>query len=274
MAATASLTLSTPPGTLNFVSCAGTSSIYELDGSGAGFLDDLTLADTHVPLLGIAAPQQVAGSPGSWAISALQATLFSSGIVNAASLTSDMAPGGIASIFGAGLAGSSVTVNGEPAKVLAALPFQINAQVPADIPSGTATFAVSSAAGSATELAAISTVAPEIFTLGANQAAITNQDNTLNTAANPAVRGSFIVIYSTGFGAVGSSSGLNPAKTPVSVVIGGTQLTPAFAGLTPGAVGLYQANVALPVTLPPGLSLPLYLKQGTAASTAVTVAIQ
>ena len=174
--------------------------------------------------------QQIAGSPGSWAISALQTTLFAGGIVNAATLTSDIAPGGIVSIFGAGLAGSSVTVNGESAKVLAALPFQINAQVPVDIPSGTATFAVSSAAGSATVQAAISTVAPEIFTIAANQAAITNQDNTLNTAANPAARGTSIVIYSTGFGAVGSSGGLNPAKTPVSVVIGSTRAHSSVRG--------------------------------------------
>jgi uncharacterized protein (TIGR03437 family) len=57
-------------------------------------------------------------------------------------------------------------------------------------------------------------------------------------------------------------------------MIGGTSITPAFAGLTPGAIGLYQANVAVPSTMAPGLSLPLYLKQGTAASVAVTVAIQ
>ncbi len=274
VAATASLTLPAPPGTLNFVPCAGTSSIYEVDGSGMGFLDDLTLADTHVPLLGTMTAQQIVGSPGSWTISTLETTLFAGGIVNAASLTSDIAPGGIVSIFGAGLTGSSVMVNGESANILAALPFQINAQVPVDIPPGTATFAVASATGSATAQAAISAVAPEIFTIGQNQAAITNQDNTLNTRANPAVRGTFIVIYSTGFGAVGSAGGLNPVKTPVSVVIGGIALTPAFAGLTPGAVGLYQANVAVPATLSPGLSLPIYLKQGAAASAAATVAIQ
>jgi uncharacterized protein (TIGR03437 family) len=106
------------------------------------------------------------------------------------------------------------------------------------------------------------------------QAAITNQDNTLNTASNPASRGAIIVIYGTGFGAVGSAGGLSPAKAPVSVVVGGSTLTPAFAGLTPGTVGLYQVNVALPATTPPGLALPLYLKQGNASSAPVTVAVQ
>jgi hypothetical protein len=203
-------TSSTAPGTLAWLPCAGTSSVYELDGSGAGFLDDLTLTDTHVAFLNSSflnsAAQQIAGVPGSWTISPLETVLFSGGIVNAASLTTDLAPGGIASIFGAGLAGSSVTVNGEAAHILAALPFQVNAQIPVDIPAGAATVTVTSASGSATAQAAISSVAPEIFTISATQAAITNQDNTLNTASNPAARGTFIIIYGTGFGAVGAPS--------------------------------------------------------------------
>jgi uncharacterized protein (TIGR03437 family) len=274
VAGAASVTLSAPPGTLYFRTCAGTSSIYELDGSGMGFLDDLTTANTHVALPGTTAAQQIAGSPGAWTISPLQTVLFTTGIVNAASLTPDIAPGGLVSIFGAGLAGSTVTVNGESAGLLAALPFQINAQIPADIPTGTATVAVTSGAGSATAQIAISPVAPEIFTLSATQAAITNQDNTLNTASNPASRGAVIVIYGTGFGATGSAGGLSPVKTPLSVVVGGSTLTPAFAGLTPGAIGLYQVNITLPATMPPGLALPLYLKQGNASSAAVTVAVE
>jgi uncharacterized protein (TIGR03437 family) len=274
VSAAASQTLSTSPGTLYFRPCAGTSSVYELDGSGAGFLDDLTTPATHVALPGVSAPQQITGSPGAWTISPLKTTVFTGGIVNAASLTPDIAPGGIVSIFGAGLAGSSVTVNGEPAAILAALAFQINAQIPADIPVGTAAVAVASGNGSAAASAAISAVAPEIFTLSSIQAAVVNQDNTLNTPSNPASRGAFIVIYGTGFGAVGAAGGLSPVKTPLSVVVGGTSITPAFAGLTPGSVGLYQVNVALPSTIPPGLALPLYLKQGNTTSAAVTVAVQ
>jgi uncharacterized protein (TIGR03437 family) len=232
------------------------------------------MTDTHIAFPGTSTAQQIAGFPGAWVISPLKTTLFSGGIVNAASLTPDIAPGGIVSVFGAGLGASSVTVNGESAGILAALPFQINAQMPFDIPSGTATVAVTSSAGGATAEVTVSSVAPEIFTIAPNQAAITNQDNSLNTTSNPASRGSSIVIYGTGFGAVGSSNGLSPVKTSLSVVIAGSQLTPAFAGLTPGAIGLYQANVPLPSTLAPGLSLPLYLKQGAAASSAVTVAIQ
>jgi uncharacterized protein (TIGR03437 family) len=141
---------------------------------------------------------------------------------------------------------------------------------------------VTSGGGSAAAQVAISPVAPGIFTISTGQAAIANQDNSLNTGSNPAFRGASIVIYGTGFGAVGSSGGLNPGlspglsavKTALSVVIGGSQLAPSFAGLTPGAIGLYQANVALPAAMAPGLSLPLYLKQETSISNSVTVAVQ
>jgi uncharacterized protein (TIGR03437 family) len=57
-------------------------------------------------------------------------------------------------------------------------------------------------------------------------------------------------------------------------VIGGVEVPAGFAGLTPGFVGLYQVNVAIPQSLPPGLSLPLYLKQGSALSNTVSVAVQ
>ena len=53
----------------------------------------------------------------------------------------------------------------------------------------------------------------------------------------------------------------------MSVVIGGFELPAAYAGLSPGLrYGVDQVNVQLPLTLPPGLALPLYLKQGGATS--------
>src|SRR5206468_3352435 len=103
---------------------------------------------------------------------------------------------------------------------------------------------------------------------------VTNQDNSLNTPSTPAARGSVMVIYGTGFGATARSGGLDRAVTPVTAVIGSTEVTAAFAGLTPGAIGLYQANVAIPASLPPGLSLPLYLKQGSSVSNTVALAVQ
>jgi uncharacterized protein (TIGR03437 family) len=53
-----------------------------------------------------------------------------------------------------------------------------------------------------------------------------------------------------------------------------TSLPVAFAGLTPGFVGLYQVNLAIPAATPPGLLIPLSLLASNVASNTVVVAIQ
>jgi uncharacterized protein (TIGR03437 family) len=94
--------------------------------------------------------------------------------------------------------------------------------------------------------------------------------------SNPVERGGWLVIYATGLDPVSVSGDLQPANTPVTMVIGGVELPTAYAGLSPGLrYGIDQVNVQLPLTLPPGLALlPPYLKQGDAISNTVTVAIQ
>jgi uncharacterized protein (TIGR03437 family) len=165
-------------------------------------------------------------------------------------------------------------VNSASARVLAVFPFQVNVQIPPGTLPGTATVSVASGNGSAEQPIAIREVAPVIFLVGEGQAAITNQDNQLNTASNPASRGSSIVIYATGGGATVASGSLTAVRTPLTVNAGGADLTPFFAGLTPSAIGLYQVNVVLPAGLTPGLAQQLYLKQGSVTSNVVTVAIQ
>jgi uncharacterized protein (TIGR03437 family) len=213
------------------------------------------------------------------------AALIAGSVVNAASYTTAIAPGGLISIFGAGLAGAAavpttvpttvqvtaVQINGQAAKVVAATPFQVNAQVPYGISAGTVQLTVTSADGSAQQQVAIGSVAPAIFSISAAQAAITNLDNSLNAPSNPAKRGSYLIIYATGFGAV---SAAGAATTPLSAVIGGLAIPAAYAGVSSGGAGLNQANVLLPATMAPGLALPLYLTQGGVVSNTVMVAIQ
>gem|GEM_PF-2107510 len=87
-------------------------------------------------------------------------------------------------------------------------------------------------------------------------APVLNQDFTLNSAENPALRGSVVQLFVTGQGAVSppAESGL-PAPSapplpapaaPVTASIGGEPVTVEFAGLAPGLVGLLQVNVHLP----------------------------
>jgi uncharacterized protein (TIGR03437 family) len=209
-----------------------------------------------------------------------QQTAFSAdAVVNGATFQPGLAPGGIVSIFGSGLAGpgvaTSVEVDGLPAQILAATAFQVNAVLPAEVVPGRRSLRVRSAYGEATRSVDVAAVAPGIFLVGNPPVgAVVNQDGSLNGPSAPLARGGTLVIYATGLGAVTPRAGLSVAVTPVSVVVNGVELTPVFAGLTPGFSGLYQVNVPIPINFPPGLSLPLALKQGATVSNAVQVAVQ
>ena len=284
IAAVAGTTPSSPPGTLYFLPCGGSSSPYQLDiapqGAYNATFTDLSVNGGQTPALGVRSrvfidrAQRLALDPRAlvgerriggrgerrqryqWHCSGRpHFYLRSAGFVKAGSAT-------------------TIQINAETATVVAALPFLVNAQIPFDIAPGAATLGVTSGNGSVQQPVTIANVAPAIFSVAQGQAAITNQDNSLNTASNPALRGNAIVIYCTGLGAVSAFGTLSTANVPVSAVIGGVAIPAAFAGLTPGTTGLYQVNVRLPQTLPPGLSLPLYLQQASATSNTVTVAIQ
>jgi uncharacterized protein (TIGR03437 family) len=282
-AASAGVQLSGSPGTLYFRSCDGAAAPYQLDltsqGAYLGNVTGLATIGGHANLPGTGPSSSLIVVNGSqYALTPVAASIFTGGVVNAASFTPAIAPGEFISIFGTGLiqAGSNtnVQINGQNAPVVAASAFQVNAQIPSGVSAGTATLAVMAGGNTAQQTITLNAVAPAIFSTSVGQAAITNQDNTLNMPSNPASRSKVIVIYATGLGAVTTAGGLSRANATVSVVIGGIEIPAAFAGLTPGFVGLYQVNVVLPVTLPPGLGLPLYLKQAGAVSNALSVAVQ
>ncbi len=129
--------------------------------------------------------------------------------------------------------------------------------------------------------------APAIFTVdstGTGQAAIVNQDSSINGAANPAARGSTISIYATGegetapagvTGSVSSSSGAKPLL-PVAVTIGGIDAVVQYAGSAPGLVaGLLQVNAVVPPSIAPGASVPVTVSVGGVASQrGVTIAVK
>ena len=82
-----------------------------------------------------------------------------------------------------------------------------------------------------------------------------HQDFSLVTSANPAKPGEYLIMYLAGLGptnpsvASGTPSPSNPPATvtlPVTVTVNSENSTVAFAGLTPGAVGLYQINFQVP----------------------------
>jgi len=263
--------------------CDGLLAEYQIDiGAAAAFqafVTDLAQEGGQYNVSGSAPASYTATRPVlNLVVAPEMAAIAASGVVNAASFTAGIAPGGLAAIFGNGLYGAAaattVSFDGIAATVLAATPFQVNAQVPVTITPGTYTLVVTSAYGSAQAPVVVSAVAPAIFLLSDAQGAVENQDGTINSVANPLTRGQTLVAYVTGLGSTSAHGNLAPAATPVTALVNGVAISPAYAGLAPGYIGLYQVNIPIPANTPPGASISLVLQQGNVESNAVTVAIQ
>jgi uncharacterized protein (TIGR03437 family) len=229
------------------------------------------------------------------------------GLVNAASYaTGSVAPGEIVAIFGQNLgpqrlvtgsfdgngnlgtqlAGVQATFNGVPAPLLYASSFVIAVVVPFEIASASQTDVVVSYNGtpSVVQTFPVAPSAPGIFTRdssGSGEAAILNQDFSLNSEANPATAGSVIAIYATGGGMVDPpdatgalAQGIAQLTSPVTATIGGEPAQVLYAGHAPGEIsGVFQVNLLVP----DGISgdAPVVLTIGGAMSqTTATVAVQ
>jgi uncharacterized protein (TIGR03437 family) len=204
------------------------------------------------------------------------------GITNAADYTLTLAPGGIASIFGAGFAASpaasttfplqttlntvSVNVSGRAAPLFYVSGTQINFQVPYATAAGIAsvTVKVGTQQSSAAQMV-VAAFSPGFFQYGAGRGVIQNHDYSLNSATNPAPGGTFIIAYLTGIGAasgnvadgVASPSPAVQFPGTATATIGDANAKVDFLGLTPGTAGLAQANIEVP-NLPSG-DYPLVL---------------
>ena len=199
--------------------------------------------------------------------------LSSATVVNAASLLpGDITPGEIVSIFGSGYDPKQTQLffDGSAATTFYIGANQINALVPGSVKPGTPTQISISVAGSTVNQfpATVASAAPAIFTVGSGsgQAAAINADGTVNSDANPAARGSVIVLYATG-------QGQDP--TALSLTISGYTAPLVYAGPAPGFAGLMQINAQIPGGfLPPG-DAAVVLTVGNAASQAgVTIAVR
>jgi uncharacterized protein (TIGR03437 family) len=114
--------------------------------------------------------------------------------------------------------------------------------------------------GSATSNAAAvyvpATGTPGISVYANNRAVVVNQDGNVNSPSQTAAVGNEVVAFFTGGGPVQASgklvtgapapNGLSPVTSDNSVTVGGTQAVVSYIGLTPGSIGLYQANFTVP----------------------------
>jgi uncharacterized protein (TIGR03437 family) len=230
-------------------------------------------------------------------------------VVNGASFTPvALAPGELISIFGMGIGGAPTTftldvrgnlptsisgkqvlINGKAAPLLYVSANQINAIVPYEVgTSGTATIqVVSNGLQSASWGVPAAPSAPAIFAVdssGVGQAAVLNQDNSLNGASNPAGAGSVVQIFATGGGqtvpasVTGTLAGnsLDTTALPVTVTIGGADAPVMYHGSAPGEVaGLLQVNAVVPTGITPGPAVPIIVTAGGKQSQGgVTIAVQ
>jgi len=164
---------------------------------------------------------------------------------------------------------TQVLLNDAPAALHFVSPGQINFYVPNTAPtSGTMEVLVirpSTGQILATGNMAMAPTATGLFTNAGNgngQLAALNQDNTRNSAENPAQRGSVIQLFGSGFGFVPNAppdgtaaEGLINIEKPEIVVIGSAQVPAAnveYSGFAPTLVGLWQINVRIPDNTVPG----------------------
>jgi uncharacterized protein (TIGR03437 family) len=209
-------------------------------------------------------------------------------IVNAASmLGGGIVPGEVVEIFGeqlgpaspagaqltpsgavsTALGGVQVLFDGIPAPLISVQSQRIEAVVPyALIENGFQTNVQVAYSGSTTGVFPISVLpaSPAVFASdgsGKGQAAVLNEDGTLNSSMNPALKGSVVAIFCTGLGAVRGPAGdgyLNAGGLPtpasqIMVDFGGYPAEVVFAGGAPGQVfGVFQINARLPIQGPSG----------------------
>jgi uncharacterized protein (TIGR03437 family) len=229
-------------------------------------------------------------------------------IVNAASVSGagNVAPGEMLSIVGinigpnpsvsapagaalpTSLGGTSVTINGVPAPVAYSSSFRVDVQAPFNLTPGTTVpLQVTSNGQVGPQITLnVTDAVPGVYTNsigGPGPVSATNQNGNVNSQLNPAAKGSVIVFYASGLGAVAPAlaAGAVPPNTPLSTVvgevaafIGGVSAQVQFAGLAPGLPGIYQINVQVPLTARSGTQDLVIYSNGVASQERATIFIQ
>ncbi|HEY2858764.1 MAG TPA: IPT/TIG domain-containing protein [Terracidiphilus sp.] len=235
--------------------------------------------------------------------------VFSGGIVDLASYSTQISPGGMIAIFGSELSagngdaptfplppllqGTSVILSGKTLPLRATSPGQIAAMIPFDVPLNTnLQLIVQNGTSIATpQSIAVVPALPGVFTpdsSGKGQGHIYTVDaggnQILANSSAPAKPGALVVIYCAGLGAVTPAAQAGFATpldsftntvNPVTVTIGGkTAAVPVFQGLIPGVTGIYEIVVAVPAGLPDDDNTQLTVTVLGQDSTPVTFALR
>lgn len=186
------------------------------------------------------------------------------------------------------LGGTQVMINGTAAPLLSASQGEVTAVVP-DTAAGQSdiTLEVQYQGQSTPKIVIpVVAVAPGLFTMngaGNGQGAILNEDETINSATNPAARGSIVALFGTGQGQTDPAwpaDELASAPYPqiagtVTVKIGGQTADVLYAGAAPTLAAVFQVNVRIPAGIQPGTQVPVVVNIGSAQTQpGVTLAVQ
>jgi uncharacterized protein (TIGR03437 family) len=137
---------------------------------------------------------------------------------------------------------------------------QIDAQMPWDIPGGTVASVVVTNGTLTSNAVAVyvpATGTPGLSFYSTNRAVVVNVNGSTNSSTAPASVGDEVVMYFTGGGPVTATgtltsgapapSGLSRVTGSYTITVGGINATNIeYVGLTPGGIGLYQANFTVP----------------------------
>ena len=216
-------------------------------------------------------------------------TISANGVVNGASFQPGIVANSWVTIQGAGLAaktddwsnsivngalptsldGVSVSMGGKAAYAYYISPGQLNVLAP-DVPAGPVTVTVTTPGGaSAAFVTTASTYGPAFFLWPNNQVVATRTDYSYAVKAGtfsgattvPAKPGDTIILWATGFGPTNPAAPVGVAvpsdkaystSSPPSVTIDSVPATVYGAALAPGAAGLYQIAIGVPLSLADG----------------------
>lgn len=198
-------------------------------------------------------------------------------VLNGASLRREtgIAPGSLATAVGDFPAGPlEVAISGRAADVVAAAANRIDFLVPAETKVGCATIEVRKEGQLAAEgQFAVTTAGPGLFPLnpapGSLPAAVVNEDGTPNTRDAPALRGSVIRLYGTGYGPI-SETGTAQAE----VWIAERPAEVLSSAPAPEYQGLWQITARVPADVGTGGAAPVFVKAHGLVSNAVTVFLE
>lgn len=248
-----------------------------------------------------------------WSSVAAAQTIFPRGIVNSASFSAPGLPGGsiaqgsVFSIFGSGLGpGSSppltsfplsTTLGGVSIKVsqgsnsvnaipLFVNPGQINALMPSNAPLGLDSVQVTFN-GTTGNPSPVRVVASSFGIFAVNQAGtgpvamynfISATNQPLNTNQAPAQPGQIVTLYGTGLGpSIGpdnSAPVVQNLPINIQISVGGQMAPPLYYGRTQCCAGIDQIDFTMPMVVPTGCWVPIYVQtNGAIVSNVVTMAV-